>query len=104
MMDYCETHRILKDDGHFIVQLPEVELEEVMINHLYEKHGWEWARLIDRNKYATTYPRYHAKERLIGMNYWEGRFRVAKEVELRPDLVHVMWDIGQLLFPADGNV
>ncbi len=97
-----ETRRILKDDGHFIVQLPERRAEEVMVNHLYEKHGWEWARLIDRNKYATTYPRYHEHERA----YWDellakAGFRVAVEVELRPDIVHIMWDIGlRPLFPA----
>ena len=98
----AETHRILKDDGRFIVQLPEARAEEVMIHHHFEKHAWEWARLIDRNKYATTYPRYHKHER----GYWDdllakAGFRVAEEVELRPDLVHVMWDIGlRPLFPA----
>ena len=50
-----ETYRILRADGRFIVQLPERRAEEVMVNHLYEKHGWEWARLIDRNKYADVY-------------------------------------------------
>ena len=97
-----ETHRILRADDYFIVQLLERRAEEVMVNHLYEKHGWEWARLIDRNKYATIYPRYHEHERA----YWEellekAGFRVVTEVEQRPDLVHVMWDIGlRPLFPA----
>jgi SAM-dependent methyltransferase len=92
---FSETHRILRADGRFMVQLPERRAEEVMVNHLYGKHRWEWARLIDRNKYATTYPRYHEHERA----YWDellekAGFRVATEVELSPNLVHLMWDIG----------
>ena len=97
-----EIHRVLRDDGKVILQLPERRAEEVMVNHLFEKHGWEWARLIDRNKYATTFPAYHQHERA----YWDARideagFRLARQVDLRPDLVHVIWDIGlRPLFPA----
>jgi len=98
----AEMRRVLQDGGRIVLQLPEKRAEEVMIYHLHAKHGWEWARLIDRNKYATTYPAYHRHER----SYWDEKIRVAglkvvQEVDLRPDLVHVMWDIGlRPLFPA----
>lgn len=97
-----EMRRVLRDGGRVILQLPEKRAEEVMIHHLFAKHGWEWARLIDRNKYATTFPAYHKHERA----YWDEKiqragFAVVEQVDLRPDLVHTIWDIGlRPLFPA----
>ena len=97
-----EIRRVLDDHGRVILQLPERQAEQSMVHHLFAKHGWEWARLIDRNKYATTFPSYHKHERA----YWDEKiaaagFRIAKQVDLRPDLVHSMWDIGlRPLFPA----
>ena len=97
-----ETHRILSDSGRFILQLPERRAEEAMVHHFYKNYGWEWAKLIDREKYAITYPPYHKHER----EYWDellsrAGFGIVEEVKLRPDLVHIMWDIGlRPLFPA----
>ena len=97
-----EMRRVLQEGGRIVLQLPEKRAEEVMIHHLHVRHGWEWARLIDRNKYATTYPPYHRHERA----YWDEKIqaaglRIVHQVDLRPDLVHIMWDIGlRPLFPA----
>ena len=97
-----EIGRVLRPDGRVILQLPERAAEQSMVYHLHQKHGWEWARLIDRNKYATTFPGYHRHER----QYWDQKidragFRISHQVDLRPDFVHSMWDIGlRPLFPA----
>ena len=99
---FPEFHRILRRGGKVILQLPESSSEQSMVYHLYKEHGWEWARLIDRNKYATTFTGEHEYNR----DYWDKKieranFRIAKQVDLRPDLVHKMWDIGlRPLFPA----
>ena len=84
-----ETHRILSDSGRFILQLPERRAEEAMVHHFYKNYGWEWAKLIDREKYAITYPSYHKHER----EYWDellsrAGFGIVEEVNGNLQAIH----------------
>ena len=46
-----ESSRICKKNGKIILFLPDSEFKKHLIYTLYKKHGYEWARILDRGIY-----------------------------------------------------